>query len=268
LRLRTDIGIRHAGTGICRVGQAEGVKYGSPVGARLQGSMKKTIALLGEYDPSFPPHTATTAAIAHARAMLDADIDARWISTENIDGSLFEDSSALWIAPGSPYKNINKTLLAIKDARERGVPCFGTCGGFQHMVLEYARNSLGFKDAKHAEYDPYASELFISELACSLAGREMDLSFVAGSKVAEIYGCLRATEQYYCNFGVNPDKVALLKSGPMRFTGADNEGELRVIELPGHPFFLGALFVPQMRSTRENPHPLVTAFVEAALRAA
>jgi CTP synthase (UTP-ammonia lyase) len=225
--------------------------------------MKKVIALLGEYTPAFPPHTATSAAIAHSRTLLGAPIEGVWVSTASIDASLFDQYASIWVAPGSPYKNMEKTLWAIRHAREHAIPCFGTCGGFQHMVIEYARHVLGFHDAHHAEYDPFASRLFISRLACSLAGREMRLQFTAGSQVAEIYGTHTAIEQYYCNFGVNPACVPLLKSGPLQMTGSDSEGEVRVIELPGHPFFIGTLFVPQMRSTPQHPHPLVTAFLRA-----
>jgi len=92
----------------------------------------------------------------------------------------------------------------------------------------------------------------------------MELAFVEGSKVASIYGSLSATEEYYCNFGVNPDKVSLLTGSALRISGSDAEGELRVIELPDHPFFVGTLFVPQTRSTTGNPHPLVNAFLKAA----
>ena len=222
------------------------------------------IAILGEYTSAFAPHAATTAAIAHARARLGVAVEAEWVSTAAIDRYLLDRADALWIAPGSPYKDLELTLSAIRHAREHGVPCFGTCGGFQHMVLEYARNVLGFRDAQHAEYDPYASRLFVTELACSLAGREMRLTFAPGSRVAAIYGAGFATEEYYCNFGVNPEYVPLLRRGPLAITGADAEGEVRVIELPGHPFFLGTLFVPQTRSTPERPHPLVLAFVQAA----
>lgn len=224
--------------------------------------MSESIALLGEYTPTFPPHAATNAAIEHSRKLLGADITADWVSTENIGPQLFERYAGLWIAPGSPYKNMEKTLWAIRYARENHIPCFGTCGGFQHIVIEYARNVLGFKDAQHAEYDPYASELFISRLACSLAGREMRLEFVPGSQVAAIYGSLSATEHYYCNFGVNPDFIHALKQGPLSISGSDAEGEVRVIEYPGHPFFMGTLFVPQTRSTPEMPHSLITAFLE------
>ncbi len=225
----------------------------------------KRIAILGEFTPTFNPHLATNRAIQHSRDALGLDIEGDWVSTGDIGRSVFQRYSGVWVAPGSPYKNLDLTLWAIQYARENAIPCFGTCGGFQHMILEYARNVLNFKDAQHAEYHPYASDLFISQLACSLAGREMKLSFSGGSKVAEIYGSVSATEEYYCNFGVNPDKVSLLASNELRITGSDAEGEMRVIELPFHPFFLGTLFVPQTRSTTSNPHPLVSAFLKAAV---
>lgn len=186
-----------------------------------------------------------------------------WISTANIKPSLFESYAGIWIAPGSPYKNMVNTLQAIRYAREHNIPCFGTCGGFQHMIIEYAHNVLDFKDAQHAEYDPYASQLLISELICSLAGREMQLNFTPGSRVANIYGTPTVTEQYYCNFGINPDYIEILKQGPMLITGADAEGDIRVIEWPDHRFFIGTLFVPQVQSTLDQPHPLITAFLTA-----
>ncbi len=118
-------------------------------------------------------------------------------------------------------------LTAIRVAREEGIPCLGTCGGFQHMIIEYARNVLAFHDACHEEYDPYASRLFVSRLACSLVGRSLPLRFTAGSIVASIYNSTAATESYYCNFGVNPDLVELFRQGPLRITGSDPEGEVR-----------------------------------------
>ena len=225
--------------------------------------MMTHIALLGEFDPTFSPHVATDAAIQHSSAALSTAIAAEWVSTEDIDDSLFSHYSGIWVVPGSPYKNLDRTLWALEQARKKKVPCFGTCGGFQHMVLEYARNVLHYRDAQHAEYDPYASTLFISRLACSLVGRQMQLKFEPGSLVADIYGSTSAVEEYYCNFGLDPSKVALLASSGLRISGSDSEGEVRVIELPNHQFYVGTLFVPQTRSTEAQPHPLVTAFLQA-----
>jgi CTP synthase (UTP-ammonia lyase) len=223
----------------------------------------KYVMLLGEFTPTFEPHRATMAALRHACDALDIELAGEWVSTADAEPAQFSRYSGLWVVPGSPYKNLVRTLDMIKCARERRIPCFGTCGGFQHMVLEYARNVLKFTDAQHAEYDPYASNLFISQLSCSLAGRELVLRFVKGSRVASIYRDTRAVEEYYCNFGVNPAIVRVLNSASLRITGSDDEGEVRVIELPDHPFFIGTLFVPQTRSRPEHPHPLVNAFVRA-----
>lgn len=230
--------------------------------------MTRPIALLGEYDPTFPPHASTNEAIRHSLRYLGTEIAAHWVSTEDVDAKLFDRYSGIWIAPGSPYRNMNKTLWAIKHARENGIPCFGTCGGFQHMVIEYARNVLGFRDAQHAEYDPYASNLFISRLACSLAGRTMRIEFAPGSRVASIYGDSTASEHYYCNFAVNPEFLGELTRGPLNISGSDTEGEARVIEHPNHPFFIGTLFVPQTRSRPQEPHPLVTEFLRVVRNSA
>lgn len=227
------------------------------------GLVKRSVALIGEYDPTYQPHVSTSAAIEHSCLASGLNVGGIWVSTDEIDESLFERFSGIWVAPGSPYKNMDKALWSIRYARENSVPCLGTCGGFQHLIIEYARNVLGFEDAQHAEYDPYACRLFISQLACSLAGRKMELTFSPASQVAAIYEAISATEHYYCNFGVNPDYISLLRSGPLKITGSDSEGEIRVVELPGHPFFFGTLFVPQTRSTLERPHPLVTAFLRA-----
>jgi CTP synthase (UTP-ammonia lyase) len=223
----------------------------------------KAVVVLAEFSRSFEPHVATNDAIKHSRQALNLDVATQWIGTEEIEANHLSRAAGLWIAPGSPYCNLPKTLWAIQYAREQGVPCLGTCGGFQHMVLEYARNVLGFMDAQHAEYDPYASRLFISRLACSLVGREMELELAPGSKIARIYGSTSARERYYCNFGVSPEGSQFLRGGPLRVTGRDLEGEARVIELPDHPFFMGTLYVPQARSEPDQPHPLVDAFLRA-----
>jgi len=229
------------------------------------GAALTRIAILGEYNAAFGPHPATNAAILHSCKYLGLETEGVWVSTHDVAVEILRDFEGIWVAPGSPYKNMKNTLNAIQYARENGIPCFGTCGGFQHIVIEYARNVLGYKDAQHAEYDPYASNLFVSALACSLAGKEMNLKFVAGSRVAGIYGALEAKEHYYCNFGVNPNVVEQLKTGPMQIVGSDSEGEIRVLELPNHPFFIATLFVPQARSRPNLSHPLVNAFIQTVV---
>jgi CTP synthase (UTP-ammonia lyase) len=156
---------------------------------------------------------------------------------------------ALWIAPGSPYKSLIGALNAIRYAREHDVPLLATCGGCQHVVIEYARNVLGFEDAAHAEYDPYASNLFITPLSCSLVGQTMQVEIEPGSRVEAIYGSRSAFEQYYCNFGLNPKVQQKLHDAGLRIVGRDANGEARILTLPKHRFFVATLFVPQLTST-------------------
>lgn len=227
-----------------------------------------TIAIVGDFRAENQTHIATNDAVGHSVAALNSAVEHRWVDTEEVarpEGvKRLAECGGFWIAPGSPYKSMSGALSAIRLAREQQIPLLGTCGGFQHIILEYARNVLGFADAEHEETDPKASRLFISRLTCSLVGRTMNITLQPDSLVARSYGRIKIHEKYYCNFGVNPEYERLLRSGALRVVGSDDEGAVRVAELPGHPFFVGTLFVPQLSSTRLAPHPLVSAFVKAA----
>jgi CTP synthase (UTP-ammonia lyase) len=223
--------------------------------------------VIAEYDPNFVPHRKTDEALRHSAEMLHIPLEVRWLSTADITVGRLQEADGLWIGPGSPYKSLEGALAAIRFAREQGVPLLATCGGFQHVIIEYARHVLRFQDAQHAEYDPYASRLVISRLACSLVGRTMHIALKPGSRVAALYGAEIACEQYYCNFGVNPTYIPLLSTGPLLIVGSDAEGEVRVVELPEHPFFIGTLYVPQLGVSKNRLHPLVNGFLKSATRA-
>ncbi|OMC56811.1 CTP synthase [Mycobacterium sp. IS-836] len=224
------------------------------------------VAIIGDFDSSYAPHVATNEAIRHSASPLGLDVSVAWVATESLETDLssLTTADALWCAPGSPYRSLLGALAALRFGRENAVPTLGTCGGCQHIILEYARNVLGFEDAQHAEYDPYASRLFISALTCSLAGRTMPVNLEPESIAAQCYGMRRVNEEYYCNFGLNPDFRQVLEEGGLRVTGQDDDDEARVFELPEHPFYVATLFVPQNRSTIESPHPLVTRLLSAA----
>lgn len=225
------------------------------------------IGIPGEFDPRFAPHRATNDALAHAATLLGIELDIDWIPTGDLatgaSGRL-RDPDGIWCPPGSPYRNLEGALAAIRLAREESIPFIGTCGGYQHAILEYARNVMGFADARHAEYGPSASRLFISALACSLAGQTMRVFLQPGTRAHALYAVGAADEAYYCNFGLNPDERPALEASGLIVSGLDQDGEARIVELPGHPFYLATLFVPQTSSTSERPHPLVTGFVAAA----
>lgn len=221
------------------------------------------LAVIAEFDSIFEPHVQTDAAISHSADALDLEVDYLWLSTSDLKVSNLSEFDALWFAPGSPYRDLDRTLEAIRFARENSIPCLGTCGGFQHMVIEVARNVAKITDAQHAEYDPYASRLIVSQLECSLVGREMSITLIPDSVAEKAYRTDEAIERYYCNFGVNPEFVGALSDAGFSVVGTDADGVCRVMEIAEHPFFIGTLFVPQARSTPLTPHPLVNAFLLA-----
>ncbi len=228
-----------------------------------------TIGIIGEHDPGNETHVATDDALGHAAAALGVAVEAAWVSTVDVvvAARVLARFGGLLVAPGSPYRSMEGALRAIEHARRHDVPLLGTCGGFQHVVIEYARNVLGIADAQHAEVDPYASTLLVTPLSCSLAGQALTVEVRPGTRAGDAYGSARVTERYYCNFGLAPDRVDDLVGGGLCISGADDLGEVRIVELPRHRFFVATLFVPQARSTAAEPHPLVTALVAAATRA-
>jgi len=231
--------------------------------------MTSSIIVIGDFDPNNRSHAATNDAIRHCAAALGLSVQARWVGTEMLTGpsapSQLSGTAGLWIAPASPYKSMDGALAAIRFGREQGVPMLGTCGGFQHIILEYAQDVLGLADAEHQESSPNASRLFISRLACSLVGRTMTIHLEPGSLLARLYGKPTAQEQYHCNFGVNPEYVNTLRSGALRIVASDDEGVVRAVELPGHPFLIGTLFLPQLSSTAGAPHPVIAGFLRACV---
>ncbi|HAS46667.1 MAG TPA: CTP synthase [Microscillaceae bacterium] len=225
------------------------------------------IAIIGEFDPNFRPHTATNEALEHLKPRLDIEFEATWISTEHIlqNEQILTQYHGFWIAPGSPYKNMQAAIWMIQQARLHKIPVLGTCGGFQHMAIEFARNVLGIEDAEHAEYDPYASKLVVNPLTCDLKGEPLLVSITdSTSKVYAIYQKSAVKEKYYCNFGLNPVYQNDFEANGFKIVGTDTYQEARILELQDHPFFVATLFVPQDNSSKDAPHPLVEAFLLAS----
>lgn len=223
-----------------------------------------TIAIIGDRDQENPTHTATDAAFARLGAQTT------WVPTPAVheDPRLLAGYDGLLISPGSPYLSMDGALEAIGYAREHDVPLLGTCAGFQHVLVEFARNVLGIRDADHAEVNPEAANLICVPLACSLIGQMHPVQVELGTRAAELYQATETVEPFFCTFGLNPDYREPLERAGLRFSGFDKDGEPRILELPGHSFFLATLYVPQARPVEDGPHPVLTGFLAAADEAA
>ena len=169
----------------------------------------------------------------------------------------------IWIVPGSPYAHPDGVLAAIEAARTGGIPLLGTCGGFQHLLIEFARNVCGLANVTHAEIDPDADELLLVALRCTLFGEEATVTIADGTLAGRLMGAGPASERYFCRFGLNSDYEATLVAHGLVISGRDDDGDARVAELPGHPFFLGSLFQPELSSDVTWVHPLIAGFADA-----
>ena len=130
--------------------------------------------------------------------------------------------------------------------------------------MEHARNLAGITDAVHAEYGQGGTTV-ISLLACSLQDQTITVDLTPGTRLAELCGTPRVVEHTTCSYGLAPDMQHLAAEHGMRVAATDDTGEVRAIERHGHPFFLGTLYQPQLRSSPAAPHPVFVGLVMAAL---
>lgn len=230
------------------------------------------VAVVGDRRPEFVQQETIETSLRHSGAALGATVEVVWFATPTLAAGaaeLLAHADAVWCAPGSPYLSIDGALAGIRFARESQLPFLGTCAGFQHGVIEIARNRCGIDDAHHAEYGPGepAAPLFIDELLCSLVGQTMRVALV-DEETRRLYGSPEAVEQYYCRFGLDEQYRPLLKRVGLEVAGVDTaDSTTRIMRLAVHPFFYLTLFVPQAASTPETPHPLITGYLDAAVKA-
>ncbi|MFF2950738.1 hypothetical protein ACFVVU_05215 [Kitasatospora sp. NPDC057965] len=225
------------------------------------------LALVGDRSTAVRSHTRVPALLD---ALADRDqlvLDAYWIPTEDAaaPGAL-DGFDAVWLLPGSPYRSEDGAVAAVRTARERRIPFLGTCAGFQHAVLEYARHVCGIGGAAHGESRPGEADLVIVPLSCSLVGHEGAVRLTPGSLAERVLGAPRTVERYHCGYGLNDAYLERLRAGGLRFSGADDSGQLRILELPAetHPFFLASLFQPELAGDGTRAHPMIRAFAAAA----
>ncbi len=229
-----------------------------------------TIALVGDRNDQVTAHRAIPRALEIASVSRAYPVGHQWIGTADLNASV-EDTlapfSAVWCVPASPYENMEGALAAIRYARETDRPFLGTCGGFQHALIEYFRNVLGHGGADNVETNGNAEMPVIAPLQCALVEKQGDIFLKHGSAIAAIYGKPACHEGYHCSYAFNDACRPLIEESVLTFSGFDEDGDPRVFELPGHAFYIGTLFQPERSALAGDSHPLISAFVAAAARA-
>jgi CTP synthase (UTP-ammonia lyase) len=237
------------------------------------------LALIGDFTPEVVAHRAIPPALDLANQATGCTVTWDWIGTDTITDAPRQLAAyaGVWCVPASPYRSMDGALAAIRFARETKRPFLGTCGGFQHALIEFARNIARIEGADHAETAkgtfhligdiPREPDLVITSLACSLVGQHENILFTPGSQMHRIFSGQPSHEAYHCNYGVNAVYRSRLEAAGLRFSGFDHERQIRALELPAHPFFLGTLFQPERSAFTGRSHPLIEALVQAVTAA-
>ena len=223
--------------------------------------MPARVALLGDRDLSYVTHRELAAAVAQ----LPAEVSAEWVGSDTPAARAPVGFDALWVIPGTPYRDDDAVLAAIGWALESGTPLLGTCGGFQYAAVALARGLFGIPGAAHAEADPEAESAIAVPLACSLVGAEREVTPVGGTRLAAICGSEPFTGFHFCSYGLAERYVEPLERAGVVIGARAPDAGVEAIELPSHPFFLATLFQPQVGALAGRPlHPLIHALCDAA----
>lgn len=239
-----------------------------------------TIGLIGKYVELKDSYKSISESFIHAGVSNETKVSIKWIHSEKITRSNVDSELAgldgILVAPGFGSRGISGKIETVRYAREHKVPFFGICLGMQCAVIEFARNVLDLPDAHTTEIVDDCKSPVISMMeeqkSISNLGGTMRLGaykchLTPGSRVSDAYNTEKISERHRHRYEFNNEYLEQFEENGMKATGRNPEtGLVEVVEIEDHPWFVGAQFHPEYKSTVDNPHPLFVAFVEAVLK--
>jgi CTP synthase len=239
---------------------------------------KVTIGLIGKYIELQDAYKSILEAFVHAGAINECkvqvvNVHSEFITDDNVAEKL-GNLDGLLVAPGFGLRGIEGKIVAVKYARENGLPFFGICLGMQMAVIEFARNVLGIKDAHSTEMDPDTPnpviDLMEAQKKITAKGGTMRLgaypcAITDGTLASRIYQSANISERHRHRWEFNNAYLNQYEAEGMVASGKNPESNLvEIVELINHPFFIGVQYHPELKSTVENPHPVFVHFIKAA----
>jgi CTP synthase len=239
---------------------------------------KVTVGLIGKYIELQDAYKSILESFIHAGAMNECqvqvmNIHSEFITAENVSEKL-SGLDGLLVAPGFGHRGVEGKIVAVKYAREKGLPFFGICLGMQMAAIEFARNVLSIEGAHSTEMDPATREpvidLMEEQKKITDKGGTMRLGsypcqIKAGTLAERIYGTTEITERHRHRWEFNNKYLERFEEAGMMASGKNPGTDLvEIIELNGHPFFIGVQYHPELKSTVENPQPIFVHFIKAA----
>lgn len=237
-----------------------------------------TIGLVGKYVELKDSYKSISEAFIHAGAANEVRVNLKWIHSEsltklNLDAEL-SGLDGILVAPGFGSRGISGKIEAVRFARENKIPFFGICLGMQCAVIEYARHVLGYEDAhtteiaedsKYPVISMMEEQKNISNMGGTMRLGSYKCQLKPNTRVANAYHTESIEERHRHRYEFNNEYLQAFEAAGMIASGKNPEtGLVEVVEIPEHPWFVGAQFHPEYKSTVDNPHPLFVAFVKAA----
>jgi CTP synthase len=239
-----------------------------------------TIHVVGKYVGYEDSYKSLNEALYHGGFPHRLKVNIKWIEAEALEepngASLLDDASGILVPGGFGDRGTRGMMKAAQIARERSIPYFGICYGFQWATVEYARNVAGLADADSTECAPDTPTKVIYKLRDLLGvddlGGTMRLGTYAcelapGSVAQRVYGAALIHERHRHRYEFNCLYERTLTEKGLRISGRSPDGKfVEIAELPGHPWYLAVQFHPEFKSKPTRPHPLFAAFVEASYK--
>jgi CTP synthase len=239
-----------------------------------------TIGIVGKYVEYEDSYKSLKEALVHGALAHNLKLNVNWIEAEGLEArdqsvqSQLEGVDGILVPGGFGKRGIEGMLKGIQYARENKVPYFGICLGMQTACIEYARNVCGLEQANSSEFDPATPHRVIyklrelrgvEELGGTMRLGAWPCKLEPGSLAHHAYGATEISERHRHRYEFNREYEDMLTAAGLRLTGATPDGTyVEIVEIPGHPFFLGCQFHPEFKSKPLEPHPLFARFIQAS----
>jgi CTP synthase len=247
-----------------------------------------SIAVVGKYTSLLDAYKSLAEALVHGGIANNSRVNLNWIDSEIFEREdavhYLEDVNGILVPGGFGERGTEGKIAAVRFAREHKVPYFGICFGMQMAVIETARALAGVRNAGSTEFGPCAEPVVglmtewvrgnvverrneEAEMGGTMRLGAYDCQLAPNSQVRGIYGKDMISERHRHRYEVNINYKERLEKAGLRFSGMSPDGVLpEIVEMPGHPWFIGVQFHPELKSKPFEPHPLFTSFIGAAIQ--
>lgn len=258
------------------------------VDGKLHPEQEVNITMVGKYMELLDAYKSLNESLIHAGIHTRTKVNVNYVDAETLEQQgtgVLDGADAILVPGGFGNRGVEGKFLAVRYARENKVPYLGICLGMQSVIIEFARNVLGLKNANSTEFDKHTPHPVIglitewtdasgrreqrdesSDLGGTMRLGAQECRLVAGSKAREIYGKDVIVERHRHRYEVNNNYVDQLQKAGLRIGGWSSDDTLvEVAEIPDHPWFVACQFHPEFTSTPRDGHPLFTSYIKAAL---